>query len=58
MGGDEVERSGTDLDIQEQFFEIAEREEDGTDAEPEVTSGLQPRVRVGEPALEVINRRE
>jgi hypothetical protein len=40
MGGDEVERSGADFDIQEQFFEITKREEDGPDAKPEVTSGL------------------
>ena len=58
MGGDEVERGGSDFDIQEQFFEIAKREEDGTDSEPEVSSGLQPVVRVGKPALKVINRRE
>jgi len=58
MGGDEVERGGADFDIQEQFFEISEREEDGPDAKPEVSSGLQPLIRVGKPALKVINRRK
>ena len=42
MGGDEVERGSADFDIQEQFFEIAEREEDGPDAKPKVSSGFQP----------------
>jgi hypothetical protein len=58
MGGDEVERGGANFDIQEQFFEIAKREEDRPDAKPEVTSGLQPLIRVGKPALKVINRRK